>query len=107
MGTNLGTVRARCVPQRSVSRGFYMPRFKKSDLVIVRNVIWTSRKGQGGHILRIKPAMHGRPVNLDKYVVVFPDGNEETMWDIQLEKPILLRADCTLLPRNSTSDKPA
>jgi hypothetical protein len=80
-----------------------MPRFKIGDLVIVRNVVWTSRKGQAGHVLRVKPAIHGRP-NLDKYIVVFPDGREEPMWDTQLEKPILLHNRCNFLITNSTSD---
>jgi hypothetical protein len=68
-----------------------MPRFEKGDLVIVRDVIWTSRKGQAGQIVQSKPTRAGRASNLDKYVVVFPDGDQEEMWDVQLEKPILSR----------------
>ncbi len=68
-----------------------MSRFEDGDFVVVRDVIWTSRKGQRGRVIHRKPARSGGGSTLDKYTVLFADGEQEELWDIQLEKPILLR----------------
>ncbi len=61
-----------------------MHRFKKGDFVVIRNVIFTRREGQSGRIIGITPSRWGRS-SLDKYVVVFSDGEQEEFWDVQLE----------------------
>jgi hypothetical protein len=65
-----------------------VPRFEEGDLVITRDVIWNTRKGQAGRVIGIRPSKHGRASTLDKYIVRFTDGGEEELWGIQLEKPI-------------------
>jgi hypothetical protein len=69
-----------------------MARFEKDDIVIVRNVIATNRVGQTGRIIEFKPAKRRGPSNLDKYVVLFEDGGQAELWDIQLERPISQQA---------------
>jgi hypothetical protein len=78
-----------------------MSRFEDGDLVVVRDVIWTSRKGQRGRVVQRTPAKPGRASTLDKYKVVFADGQEEELWDIQLEKPILLHEVFVDLPKSA------
>ena len=62
-----------------------MPRFCKEDIVVVRDVIFSSRKGETARVIEIKPGKHGRASTLDKYVVQFTDGMEKELWDIQLQ----------------------
>ena len=63
-----------------------MARFEKGDIVVVRNVIATNRIGQVGRIIEFKPAKRRGPSTLDKYVVLFEDGSQAELWDIQLER---------------------
>ena len=62
-----------------------LARFEKGEFVIVRDVIATRRKGQLGRIIEARPSRWGRQ-SLDKYVVVFTDGEQEEFWDIQLDR---------------------
>jgi hypothetical protein len=41
-------------------------------------------------VIEVKPSKQSRASTLDKYVVSFPDGDQEELWDIQLEKPSLI-----------------
>lgn len=62
-----------------------MHKFEKGERVVIRDVISTRRKGQEARVIAIKPSKFDRS-SLDKYIVVFPDGEQEEFWDIQLER---------------------
>jgi hypothetical protein len=62
-----------------------LERFTKDDLVVVRDVISTRRKGQRGRVVEVHPSRKGN-ATLDKYVVLFSDGKQEELWSIQLQR---------------------
>ena len=61
-----------------------MSRFNLNDYVRMRDVIVTSYRGHVGRIVEIKPNQRGKET-LDKYIVLFPDGQTVEVWSIQLE----------------------
>lgn len=57
---------------------------EKGQTVRVRDVIWSRWAGQCGIIVKVKPDNRGKRI-LGKYVVQFPDNDQEEFWGIQLE----------------------
>jgi len=61
-----------------------MHRFEMGAAVRIRDVNFSHRVGQRGHVIDIKP--HRRGIRtLDKYVVEFSNGEKKEFWGIQLE----------------------
>jgi hypothetical protein len=60
-------------------------RFLNGETVMIRDVIATRRKGQLGRIIETRPSKWDSE-SLDKYVVLFADGDQEEFWDIQLDR---------------------
>jgi hypothetical protein len=69
-------------------------RFEKNDIVMIRDVIWTRRKGQAGIVIEVRPSKAGRASSLDKSLVRFADAEEEEFWDVQLERAQKDQAEC-------------
>jgi len=67
-----------------------MPRFRDGDFVVQRDVVWNSRKGQRGKIVQRLPTRQNADSKFDRYIVFFSDGQQEEVWDTQLEKPIFV-----------------
>jgi hypothetical protein len=62
-----------------------VPRYEKGEFVVVRDVIFSRREKQVGRVISVKPSKWATS-SLDKYVVTFPDGEQEEFWDVQLER---------------------
>ena len=61
-----------------------MPRYEKGELVRIRDVISSRYAGRFGRVVAVLPNKRNEET-LDKYVVVFPDGDQQEFWGIRLE----------------------
>ena len=61
-----------------------MPRYERGQVVRVSPLIRNRHVGQFGTVIEVKPDKRGKRM-LDKYVLKFPDNDQEEFWEIQLE----------------------